>query len=88
MTTSPKSSVAPSLEALAPTFEKQIDLAKKSQQAYLKAYEKTVSTLTDTYESAAKATNVPWIDEMASSQIDLTRELTKTYVSAAREQVA
>jgi len=47
-----------------------------------------VLALADTYERAADATKVDWIAEVATTQADFTREVTKAYTGAARDLVS
>ena len=61
---------------------------KKAGAVYLDACEKTVLSITDSYEKAARGTNNDWVAGMASAQADFTRQLTKAYVNAARELVS
>jgi len=58
---------------------------KKAGAAYLDSYEKAVLKLTDSYEKAAGATKVDWIETLASAQAGFTREVTKAYTAAARD---
>ena len=44
--------------------------------------------LADSYQRAAGATKVDWIAEVASTQADFTREVTKAYTSTVRDLVS
>jgi hypothetical protein len=68
--------------------EKATANGKKAGAAYLDSYEKAVLTLADTYEKAAGATKIDWIETLASAQAGFTREVTKAYTAAARDLVA
>jgi 3-methyladenine DNA glycosylase AlkD len=68
--------------------EKAVANGKKAGAAALDSYEKAVVSVTESYEKAAGATKVDWIVSAATAQADLTRELVKTYTSAAREFVS
>ena len=68
--------------------EKATANGKKAGAAYLDSYEKAVLTLADTYEKAAGATKIDWIETVASAQAGFTREVTKAYTAAARDLVA
>ena len=68
--------------------EKATANGKKANAAYLDSFEKTVLTLADSYEKAAAATKVDWIETIASAQAGFTREVTKAYTAAARDVVA
>jgi hypothetical protein len=68
--------------------EKAVENGRKAGSAYLDSYEKVVLTLADSYERAAGATKVDWIETVASAQAGFAREVTKAYASAARELIA
>lgn len=68
--------------------EKAVENGKKASSAYLDSYEKVVLTLADSYEKAASATKVDWIETIASAQAGLARDVTKSYTSAARELIS
>jgi hypothetical protein len=68
--------------------EKAVANGKKAGAAALETYEKVVVSFTESYEKAAGATKVDWIATTATAQADLTRELVKSYTSAARELVS
>jgi hypothetical protein len=65
--------------------EKATANGKKAGAAYLDSYEKTVLKLADTYEQAAVASKVDWIESIGSAQAGFAREVTKAYTAAARE---
>jgi hypothetical protein len=68
--------------------EKATANGKKANAAYLDSFEKTVLTLADSYEKAAAATKVDWIETIVAAQAGFTREVTKAYTAAARDVVA
>jgi hypothetical protein len=68
--------------------EKATANGKKAGAAYLESYEKAVLTLADSYERAASATKVDWIETLASAQAGFAREVTKAYTGAYRDAVA
>jgi Phasin protein len=77
------------------TFERVQDLndrvlesARKTGRAYLDTTEKTFNGVADLQERLAGASQVEWVVAVGSAQADLTRELTKVYVSTARELLA
>jgi hypothetical protein len=93
MATQPKTNainetVEAASERIAELNEKATANGKKAGAAYLSSYEKAVVSFVDSYEKAASASNVEWLANAATAQADFTRELTKTYTSAARELVA
>jgi hypothetical protein len=68
--------------------EKAVANGKKASAALLDTYEKTVVSLTESYEKAAGTTKVDWIVSAAAAQADFTREVAKAYTSAAHELVS
>jgi hypothetical protein len=81
-------SVETAAERIAELNEKAVVNGKKAGAAYLSSYEKAVVSLADSYEKAAGATKVEWIANLATAQADFSREVTKTYTSAARDFVS
>jgi hypothetical protein len=71
----------------APYDEKLVALNKKIVGAYLDAYEKAGIDLADYQRDSAKAANVEWVEAAGTAQSELTRQLTKAYVAAARDLV-
>jgi hypothetical protein len=65
--------------------ERILEAGKKAGTAYLDAYEKTLESIADYQEQAAKQTDVEWLSTVVDAQARFTRELTKLYVSAGRE---
>ena len=93
MATQTKSS--PVTESIDAATERVVELNEKADQngkkagaAILDTYEKTVVSLTESFEKAAGTTKVDWIASTASAQADFTREIAKAYTSAARELVS
>ena len=64
---------------------KGIEVGKQTVGAYLDSYEKAWLSITDAYESAARATKVDWIATVASAQASHAREVAQAQTSAARE---
>ena len=67
--------------------EKAVENGKKTSSVLLDSYEKTVLALAGSYVKAARSTNVEWISTVADAQADFTREVAKSYTSAARTLV-
>jgi signal transduction protein with GAF and PtsI domain len=65
--------------------KKAIEESQKARFALLDSYESGVLNAVDSYEEIASATDVDWIKEVVAAQARATRELTKAYVSAARD---
>ena len=81
-------SVETAAERVAELNEKAVANGKKAGAAYLSSYEKAVLSLADSYEKAAGATKLDLVATVASIQADFAREVTKAYVSAARDFVS
>ena len=80
-------SIDAAAERVAELNEKAVVNGKKAGAALLETYEKAVISFTESYGSAAGATKVDWVVSAAAAQADLTRDIAKTYASAARELV-
>ena len=65
--------------------ERIVAASKQAGGAYLDAYEKTLESIADYQENAAKPTDVEWISNVVDAQARFTRELTKLYVNTGRE---
>ena len=59
--------------------ERAVENSKKASAALLDSYEKTVTTLADSYTKAAQSTSVEWISTVAGAQADFVREAAKSY---------
>jgi hypothetical protein len=68
--------------------DRVIDATRKASNLYLDTTEKTVNGLADLEVKLADATQVEWISAVASAQADLARDVTKVYVSSARDLLA
>jgi hypothetical protein len=66
---------------------KAFESSKKAGSVLLDSYEKTVIALADSYAKAAHTTNIDWFVNVADAQADFTRDVTKSYASAARTLV-
>jgi hypothetical protein len=90
--TQTKTPTADSVEAVAERLtelnEQAVANGRKAGAAYATSYEKAVVALVDSYKKAAAATRLDWVSTMATAQADFTREVTKAYISAARDLVA
>ena len=67
--------------------EKALETGKKLTGTYIDSYEKAALGVAEFQEKVAAATTIEWVATAASAQAGLTRELTKTYTSVARELV-
>jgi hypothetical protein len=80
-----KNGVNETTERIRDLNERILDAGKKAGNAYLDAYEKTLQSIADYQETAAKQSDVEWISTVVDAQARFTRELTKVYVSTGRE---
>jgi hypothetical protein len=85
MATATKTQTEATTERIRDVNERILDAGKKAGNAYLDAYEKTLQSIADYQETAAKQTDVEWISTVVDAQARFTRELTKVYVSTGRE---
>jgi hypothetical protein len=85
MATATKTQTEETTERIRDLNERILDAGKKAGNAYLDAYEKTLQSIADYQETAAKQTDVEWISTVVDAQARFTRELTKVYVSTGRE---
>lgn len=67
--------------------DRLIELTKKNGLTWLEAYEKTLSGLLQLQERAAASTQIEWINALATTNADFTREMSKVYFQTAREQL-
>jgi hypothetical protein len=85
MATATKTQTEATTERIRDLNERILDAGKKAGNAYLDAYEKTLQSIADYQETAAKQSDVEWISTVVDAQARFTRELTKVYVSTGRE---
>jgi hypothetical protein len=80
------------MTAAAPTInelnERLLETGKRVGNLYLDSCEKTVQGLTAFQRKLAEQTQSDTVQTVVGVQADLTRDLTKTYVAAAREVIA
>jgi len=67
--------------------ENLVALTKKVAGAYIDSYEKVGLSVADYQEETAKASNLAWVEVAGAAQADVMRQLTKLYVSTARDLV-
>ncbi len=67
--------------------ERFIDSAKTVGNQSLDAYEHALRSLVEFQERAAGATQLDWVQNMASAQAKFIQEMSAAYVSAAREML-
>ena len=83
--TTTKNQTEATTERIRDLNEQILDASKKAGNVYLDAYEKTLESIADYQENAAKQTEVEWLSTVVEGQARFTRELTKLYVSTGRE---
>ena len=65
--------------------EKLIETGKKTANAALDGYEKTVASYVDFRQQLAEATQLDWVSTVVKAQNDFLPEFNAAYVSAARD---
>jgi hypothetical protein len=65
--------------------EKLLETGKKTANAALDGYEKTIASYVDYRQQLAEATQLDWVSTVVKAQNDFVTELNAAYVSAARD---
>ena len=65
--------------------EKVLETGKKTANAALDGYEKTITSYVDFRQQLAEATQLDWVSTVVKAQNDFVTELNAAYVSAARD---
>jgi hypothetical protein len=65
--------------------EKLAETGKKTANAALDGYEKTVASYVDFRQQLAEATQLDWVSTVVKAQNDFLTEVNAAYVSAARD---
>ena len=65
--------------------EKLLETGKKTANAALDGYEKTIAGYVDFRQQLAEATQLDWVSTVVKAQNDFVTELNAAYVSAARD---
>jgi esterase/lipase len=65
--------------------EKLVETGKKTANAALEGYEKTVASYVDFRQQVAEATQLDWLSTVVKAQNDFLTEVNAAYVSAARD---
>jgi hypothetical protein len=68
--------------------ERLIKASKRAGSCYLDGYDKLVGNVTKYQQKLADQSNNETVQTIVSTQVDLTRQLTSAYTSAAREIIA
>ncbi|MDQ3850493.1 MAG: hypothetical protein M3296_07760 [Actinomycetota bacterium] len=64
--------------------ERIVESGRKAGNVYLDSYEKTMKSIADYQDKAAESTDVEWLRTVFNAQASFTRDVTDTYVAAAR----
>lgn len=67
--------------------DRMIELTKKNGLSWLEAYEKVLNGMLQLEERAAAATQIEWINALATTNADFTREMSAAYFKTARDQL-
>jgi hypothetical protein len=86
-TTANNDTIETAADRAAELNDKLTSAGRKISLATLDSYEKTALGVADFQVKVAETSRVAWLQQVATTQADLTRDLTKAYVSAARELV-
>jgi hypothetical protein len=67
--------------------DRMLELAKKNGLTWLQAYENILNAMLQLQERAAAATQIEWINAVATANADFVREMSSVYFQAARDQL-
>jgi hypothetical protein len=67
--------------------DRLLELTKKNGIGWLEAYEKSLTRMLQLQERAAAATQIEWINTLATSQADFMREMSAVYFQTVRDQL-
>ena len=65
--------------------EKLVDSGKKTANAALDGYEKTVASYVDFRQQLAESTQLDWVSSIVKAQNDFITEVSAAYTSAVRD---
>jgi hypothetical protein len=65
--------------------EKLLETGKKTANAALDGYEKTIASYVDYRQQLAEATQLDWVSTVVKAQNDFVTEINAAYLSAARD---
>jgi hypothetical protein len=65
--------------------EKLVETGKKTANAALDGYEKTVASYVEYRQQLAEATQLDWVTTVVKAQNDFVSEVSAAYISAARD---
>jgi hypothetical protein len=64
-----------------------IELTKENGITWLEAYEKTLNGMLQLQQQASAATQIEWINTLATTNADFMRDMSAAYFRAARENL-
>jgi hypothetical protein len=67
--------------------DRLIELTKKNGVGWLEAYEKSLTRMLQLQERAVAATQIEWINTLATTQADFMREMSAVYFQTVRDQL-
>ena len=67
--------------------DRLIEISKKNGLTWLEAYERVLNRLLTLQERAAAASQIEWVNQVASVNADIVRELSTVYLQTVREQL-
>ena len=65
--------------------DRMLELAKKNGMTWLASYEKILNTMLQLQQRAATATQIEWINALATTNANVMREMSAAYVKTVRE---
>jgi hypothetical protein len=65
--------------------DRMIELTKKNSQAWLVAYEKVFSNMLQLQARAVTSSQIEWINALATTNANFTREMSAAYFKTVRE---
>jgi predicted transcriptional regulator len=67
--------------------DRMIELTKKNGLAWIEAYERVLKEMLRLQERAAAATQIEWINAVATTNADFMREMSTVYFQTVRDQI-
>ena len=67
--------------------DRMIELTRKNGLAWIEAYERVLKEMLQLQERAAAATQIEWINALATTNADFIREMSTVYFQTVRDQI-
>ena len=67
--------------------DRMIELTRKNGLAWVEAYERVLKEMLQLQERAAAATQIEWINALATTNADFMREMSTVYFQTVRDQI-